>query len=54
MPVNCFLSDLQVDRMLQAGEALHVTHPADFIADGNVRSARTNKGEAFKEKIGVP
>ena len=51
VPNNYFLSDFQVGRMLAAGEASHVNHPADFTAESKIRSSRTNKGEACKEKI---
>ena len=45
------ISTHQVGRVMQTREASHVNHPADFTADGNIRSSRSNKGHSSKQKI---
>ena len=51
VPLNCFLSDYQAARLIHNNEHSHVTHPADFTADGKIRASRTNKGTAAKVLI---
>ena len=48
---NCFLSNFHVNRLLKASEVSYVNHSADFTTDDKIRSTRSNKSEAYKQKI---